>query len=177
MTEELLSKAGATFTEGSYIKALEYYLLAAKHDPLCRARIRESVHSVLACVLDELNLQSRGESRDLWNFSQLAAAVVSSFGDDDVILTMIGVKCLDEEMYQQARYFLQAALVINPDCLRAKESLFNLFGRVVNRWHFIMLNDVARNSAYFNAVRSAVDQVPDCSVLDIGSGTGILRFG
>ena len=38
-----------------------------------------------------------------------------------------------------------------------------------------MLNDVKRNNAYKEAIRRAINKGYD-SVLDIGAGTGILRY-
>ena len=98
------------------------------------------------------------------------------FADHADAMTMLGVKCLDEGVYNQAEFFLRVALEADSGYLSAKENLRVLFDRVVNRWHFHMLNDVQRNSAYFRAIHSAVRFIPNCTVLDIGSGTGILRY-
>ena len=98
------------------------------------------------------------------------------FADQADAMTMLGVKCLDEGVYNQAEFFFQVALEADNDYLSAKENLRVLFDRVVNRWHFRMLNDVQRNSTYFRAINRAVRSVPNCAVLDIGSGTGILRY-
>ena len=57
----------------------------------------------------------------------------------------------------------------------ARESLREMFERVVLRWHFHMLNDFVRNSSYSRVISNAISRIPDCSVLDIGSGTGLLR--
>ncbi|TSB26002.1 50S ribosomal protein L11 methyltransferase [Streptomyces benahoarensis] len=46
--------------------------------------------------------------------------------------------------------------------------------RTVPRWHFAMLNDTARNEALATAVRRAIP--PGATVLDIGSGTGLLAM-
>lgn len=97
------------------------------------------------------------------------------FAGDAEAMAMLGVKCLDEGVYTQAEFFLRLALEADSDYLSAKENLRVLFDRMVNRWHFHMLNDVQRNSSYFRAIHCAVQAIPNCSVLDIGSGTGILR--
>jgi predicted RNA methylase len=51
---------------------------------------------------------------------------------------------------------------------------------IADRWHFRMLNDVARNTAYDTAIRRAVaaclQSSTTCTVLDIGSGTGLLSM-
>jgi predicted RNA methylase len=51
---------------------------------------------------------------------------------------------------------------------------------IADRWHFRMLNDTARNTAYDTAIRRAVavclQSSTTCTVLDIGSGTGVLSM-
>ena len=77
-------------------------------------------------------------------------------------------------------YFRQA-LVLSSDFLRAQENLDNACGRVAERWHFRMLNDVVRNSAFRRAIDMSIEQiVPTVAdnkpvVLDIGTGAGLLR--
>ena len=107
--------------------------------------------------------------------SGLAKQVYSLCKEDDVAMTMLGVKCLDEGIYKHAEFFLKSALLADPKCLVAKENLRVLFDRMVHRWHFHMLNDIQRNSAYAKALHLALQVIPHCSVLDIGSGTGLLR--
>ena len=82
-------------------------------------------------------------------------------------------------MLGQAMDFFQRALTLNPEYLKARENLDNICSHLVERWHFRMLNDVKRNALYDLAIQSAIQQVsPDSklSVLDIGTGTGLLRF-
>ena len=56
-----------------------------------------------------------------------------------------------------------------------KEAYRDVNERLVNRWHFTMLNDIRRNTAYYKAIREAVMTLQKPVILDIGSGTGILR--
>lgn len=90
-------------------------------------------------------------------------------------LQVFGRKCLQGGLYPQAEFFFSRALQVAPSHPSVKEDLRNLHDTVVPRWHFLMLNDKERNSSYFRAILSAVRSIPDCSVLDVGSGTGILR--
>jgi len=77
-------------------------------------------------------------------------------------------------------YFRQA-LVLSSNFLRAQENLDNACGKVAERWHFRMLNDVIRNLAFRSAIDSAFEQLTPTTVdkkhvvLDIGTGAGLLR--
>lgn len=111
-------------------------------------------------------------------FPQILETILPRFGNDEAVIFLLGKCCMGEEMYTEAEFFLRRILTdINFDCLSAKESLQTLYEVIVPRWHFVMLNDVTRNSAYSHAIANAVGSIPDCSVLDIGSGTGLLRYG
>jgi len=64
--------------------------------------------------------------------------------------------------------------------LKALENVDNACSSLVERWHFRMLNDTVRNSAFHRAITSALDGLiatrGDVVVLDIGTGSGILRY-
>lgn len=47
---------------------------------------------------------------------------------------------------------------------------------LVERWHFRMLNDNGRNSAYRQAIQKAIKQGSIKRILDIGTGTGLLSL-
>ena len=108
---------------------------------------------------------------------QLLEAVYNKHSEDDTVMLLLGMRCLDEEMFTEAEFFLERATKANPDCLSARETLRTLHERVVPRWHFLMLNDITRNLSYSQAIANTMGSVPDCVVMDIGSGTGLLRYG
>ncbi|OWK14152.1 PRMT9 [Cervus elaphus hippelaphus] len=64
---------------------------------------------------------------------------------------------------------------LNPDFNDAKENFYRVANWLVERWHFIMLNDTKRNTIYNAAIQKAVCSGSK-SVLDIGAGTGILSM-
>lgn len=138
--------------------------------------------SMLSTLARSLRLDSKTTDADAseglgWEaISEVAMKVYSTHKDDDIAMTMLGVKCMDEGLYEQAEFFLSSALQADPACLLAKENRRILFDRMVHRWHFHMLNDVQRNSAYFKAIHLAIQSTPNCTVLDVGSGTGLLRL-
>ena len=195
----LVQEAKFSLTAGQYQQAVSRYLQAATEWPSCRLRIKEQLLIALSHVIDNLNLArtpshtaqqahsscSSGVSNapgdygltpDQLLFSQISESMCSMFADHADAMTVLGVKCLDEGVYNQAEFFFRIALEADSNHLSAKENLRVLFDRVVNRWHFYMLNDVQRNSTYFQAIHNAVRSIPNCAVLDIGSGTGILRY-
>ncbi len=64
-------------------------------------------------------------------------------------------------------------------CVEARESLDLINARAVNRWHYRMINDAARNQSYEDALRRAVRRhaaSDPVAVLDIGAGTGLLAM-
>ena len=192
----LVEEAELSLAAGDYQQAVSRYLQAASESQSCRLKIKEQLLIALSHVIDRLNLShhcqtgkevetgktsnTKSNSHELTSdqllFSQISESMCSMFAGDADAMAMLGVKCLDEGVYNQAEFFLRVALEADGDYLSAKENLCVLFDRMVNRWHFHMLNDVQRNSAYFRAIHHAVKSIPNCSVLDIGSGTGILRY-
>ena len=94
--------------------------------------------------------------------------------DDSLSLNLIGQKCRESGFNEQAEFFFQQALCDDTNNPLIKENLRDLYERLINRWHFTMLNDVTRNSLYFKSIKEATHN--DTTVLDIGSGTGILRY-
>ena len=75
----------------------------------------------------------------------------------------------------EAAGYFHKAVKLNPDFNDAKENFYRVANWLVERWHFIMLNDTKRNTIYNAAIQKAVCSGSK-SVLDIGAGTGILRF-
>ncbi|XP_030644114.1 protein arginine N-methyltransferase 9 [Chanos chanos] len=73
---------------------------------------------------------------------------------------------------EAAGHFLKA-LKLRPDFPEAKENFYRVANWLVERWHFLMLNDHGRNHRYQLAIEKAV-RAGCNTVLDIGTGTGIL---
>lgn len=60
--------------------------------------------------------------------------------------------------------------------MKSYDSLNNVKNQLVERWHFGMLNDSDRNKKYKTAIGKAIQQRNQVSVLDIGTGTGLLAI-
>ncbi|ESO12493.1 hypothetical protein HELRODRAFT_187900 [Helobdella robusta] len=81
-------------------------------------------------------------------------------------------------------YFREAVKVC-PSSLFARESLENLNCKLVNRWHFVMLNDSNRNKQYQKAIQNAISSLCNsltmpsslfsksapAIIMDVGGGT------
>ena len=129
--------------------------------------------SSLAAALEDIDCCSQ-ESTD--QLVVLLRQAYPHYHDNAPAMLLIGQKCRDEQLYEQSEFFLGRALELSPNSPAVKENVRHLHEKMVDRWHFAMLNDVQRNSSYFRAILKAVRRSQDCTVLDIGSGTGILRF-
>lgn len=71
------------------------------------------------------------------------------------------------------KYF-KRALNVNRDYLPAYRNLELTKSLLVERWHFRMLNDLTRNESYEQAILKKIRSGFE-TVLDIGTGTGVLR--
>ena len=69
---------------------------------------------------------------------------------------------------------LKTAIASEPDFVKARLSLSDAVNAAVPRWHIPMLQDKARNKAYFDALKLAVKD--GALVLDIGTGSGLLSM-
>ncbi|XP_037546454.1 protein arginine N-methyltransferase 9 isoform X2 [Nematolebias whitei] len=75
----------------------------------------------------------------------------------------------------EAAAHFHKALKLRPDYPEARENFYRVANWLVERWHFLMLNDHGRNLKYQQAIHKAVQN--GCNtVLDIGTGTGILSM-
>lgn len=71
---------------------------------------------------------------------------------------------------------MQEAKQSFPQSVAVKETWEHVAYGAVERWHFKMLNDLQRNKAYRDAILHTMQENTVSSVLDIGCGTGLLRY-
>lgn len=88
-------------------------------------------------------------------------------------LNNLGVAYRDQRRFDAAVAAFRRAIDLRPDYAQAKSNLRNAYHDVVPAWHFAMLDDEKRNSAFETAIRRAV---PGKQVLDIGTGAGLLAM-
>ncbi|XP_058802002.1 protein arginine N-methyltransferase 9-like isoform X2 [Phymastichus coffea] len=97
------------------------------------------------------------------------------FPKNPQILNNFAAHLLRQEEYLRAIKYLKKALELDENFLPAVRNLQNAYSIAVDRWHFAMLNDKKRNEAFNKAIKKKVLLGYD-TVLDIGTGTGILSL-
>ncbi|CAG5135141.1 unnamed protein product, partial [Candidula unifasciata] len=81
------------------------------------------------------------------------------------------------QVKQKAFQLAARALHLNPKSLSLQEMFENICCHLVERWHFVMLNDKGRNHAYQQAIKAVLTQMDRKAVVcDVGCGTGLLSL-
>jgi SAM-dependent methyltransferase len=94
----------------------------------------------------------------------------------DMIVSLLakGEAHLANNQFADALDCFDLALCLDPQNHHAQLGRNRAYCQIVPRWHFVMLNDHQRNTAFDQALRNTV--TPETVVLDIGSGTGLLAM-
>ncbi|XP_028270626.1 protein arginine N-methyltransferase 9 [Parambassis ranga] len=151
-----------------YGTAFVHYLLALNLAPMFKDFARESFRFTLFKWSEELD--SVGRIQDLFDCYEQALEL---FPTDEVILNSMGEHLFRMGFRDEAAGHFHKALKLRPDYPEARENFYRVANWLVERWHFLMLNDHGRNQKYQQAIQKAVRN--GCNtVLDIGTGTGIL---
>uniref|UniRef100_A0A8D2B9C6 Protein arginine N-methyltransferase 9 n=1 Tax=Sciurus vulgaris TaxID=55149 RepID=A0A8D2B9C6_SCIVU len=150
--------------------AYAHYLLVLSLAPELKEDVKETFQYTLLRWAEELDALNR--TQDLLGCYEQALEL---FPDDEVICNSMGEHLFRMGFRDEAAGYFHKAVKLNPDFNDAKENFYRVANWLVERWHFIMLNDTRRNMIYNAAIQKAV-----CSgfknVLDIGAGTGILSM-
>ncbi|XP_070779487.1 protein arginine N-methyltransferase 9 isoform X1 [Enoplosus armatus] len=151
-----------------YGTAFVHYLLVLNLAPMFKDFARESFRFTLFKWAEELD--SVGRIQDLFDCYEQALEL---FPADEVILNSMGEHLFRMGFRDEAAGHFHKALKVRPDYPEARENFYRVANWLVERWHFLMLNDHGRNRKYQQAIQKAVQS--GCNtVLDIGTGTGIL---
>ncbi|XP_068606850.1 protein arginine N-methyltransferase 9 [Brachionichthys hirsutus] len=163
-----LESAQQCLLNQDYGTAFVHYLLVLNLAPMFKDFARESFRFTLFKWTEELN--SVGRIQDLFDCYEQALEL---FPADEVILNSMGEHLFRMGFRDEAAGHFFKALKLRPDYPEARENFYRVANWLVERWHFLMLNDHGRNRKYQQAIQKAVQS--GCStVLDIGTGTGIL---
>ncbi|XP_040891977.1 protein arginine N-methyltransferase 9 isoform X1 [Toxotes jaculatrix] len=151
-----------------YGTAFVHYLLVLNLAPMFKDFAKESFRFTLFKWAEELD--SVGRIQDLFDCYERALEL---FPADEVILNSMGEHLFRMGFRDEAAGHFHKALKLRPDYPEARENFYRVANWLVERWHFFMLNDHGRNQKYQQAIQKAVQS--GCNtVLDIGTGTGIL---
>ncbi|KAK1343158.1 hypothetical protein QTO34_015933 [Cnephaeus nilssonii] len=150
--------------------AYAHYLLVLSLAPELKDAVKETFQYTLFRWAEELDALSR--TQDLLGCYEQALEL---FPDDEVICNSMGEHLFRMGFRDEAAGYFHKAVKLNPDFSDAKENFYRVANWLVERWHFIMLNDTKRNTIYNAAIQKAVCSGSK-SVLDIGAGTGILSM-
>ncbi|XP_029949033.1 protein arginine N-methyltransferase 9 [Salarias fasciatus] len=163
-----LESAQQCLLNQDYGTAFVHYLLVLNLAPVFKDLAQESFRFTLFKWTEELD--SVGRIQDLFDCYEQAMEL---FPADEVILNSMGEHLFRMGFRDEAAGHFHKALKLRPDYPEARENFYRVANWLVERWHFLMLNDHGRNRKYQQAIQKAVES--GCStVLDIGTGTGIL---
>jgi type II protein arginine methyltransferase len=123
------------------------------------------MHNNYGGVLDAL-----GDSEGAVEAFNRALAMRPNYPD---ALNNLGVALRDLKRQEEAIDAFRRAVALRPDFAHAKMNLRAAYRDVVPAWHFAMMDDDIRNSAYEAAIGRAVKGK---RVLDIGTGAGLLAM-
>lgn len=150
--------------------AYAHYLLVLSLAPELKEDVKETFQYTLFKWAEELHALNR--IQDLLGCYEQALEL---FPDDEVICNSMGEHLFRMGFRDEAAGYFHKAVKLNPDFNDAKENFYRVANWLVERWHFIMLNDTKRNEIYNAAIQKAV-RLGSKTVLDIGAGTGILSM-
>ncbi|XP_060683226.1 protein arginine N-methyltransferase 9 isoform X1 [Hemiscyllium ocellatum] len=150
--------------------AFAHYLLLLNVAPELKDIIRESFQHTLFKWAEELNSLSR--IQDIFDCYEQALEL---YPNNEVIWNSMGEHLFSLGFRDEAAGYFHKSIKLNPDYAEARENFYRVANWLVERWHFLMLNDKKRNVAYQRAIQKTV-QSGCMSVLDIGTGTGILSM-
>ncbi|MGH0184130.1 UNVERIFIED_CONTAM: hypothetical protein FKN15_014005 [Acipenser sinensis] len=165
-----LESAQQCLVNQDYGTAFAHYLLVLNLAPALKDFARESFRFTLFKWAEELDALSR--IQDIFDCYEQALEL---FPNDEVIVNSMGEHLFRMGFRDEAAGYFHKALKLKPDFADAKENFHRVANWLVERWHFLMLNDQKRNAKYQRAIQKAV-QSGFNTVLDIGTGTGILSM-
>ncbi|XP_068024121.1 protein arginine N-methyltransferase 9 isoform X1 [Melanerpes formicivorus] len=150
--------------------AYAHYLLVLNLAPELKTSVKETFQFTLFKWAEELDSLAR--IPDLFNCYEQALEL---YPNDEVICNSMGEHLFRMGFRDEAAGYFHKAVKLNPDFADARENFYRVANWLVERWHFVMLNDSKRNLTYLRAIQNAVHSGCN-SVLDIGTGTGILSM-
>lgn len=163
-------RANYCLKQREYGRALAHMLIIFKINPDLKDEMKSNF--IVAVEKHSKYLEHHEKWDDLFHCYKQALEI---FPECETIHHDLGAYLFKLGHIDEAASYFRKALTLNPDFAPSKISLENIRNIVIERWHFIMLNDKKRNNAFQCAIESAV-QDGYKTILDIGTGTGILSM-
>ncbi|XP_034255560.1 protein arginine N-methyltransferase 9-like [Thrips palmi] len=158
------------FEKAYFGRALAHLFVALRLIPEWRSELRFMFWQALSGGCKQLADENRLE--DTINLRQEASLL---YPDDEMILMDLGSIYFKLDDIEKSLKYYYKALELCPTFLPASRAIQSIHNKQVERWHFRMLNDTDRNEAYNRAIAHLI-QKGFSSVLDVGTGTGILSL-
>ena len=162
---QALNNLGVIFkTLGEKQKAKDCYEKAIKINPNYQA-----AHNNLGNTLRELKKFDEAEI-SLKKAIELKPDYAEAYNNLGAVLHNVGRFSEAIDKYKQA-------IKLKPNYVEARRNLNTSTSRHVFPWHLRMMNDKFRNAKYLEAIKLAIEDVDDDSlILDIGTGSGLLSM-
>lgn len=166
----LLTQAEKEFNSQQYYLALIHYTEAVQSYP----HIAEEVADVVCIILTALVQMSSAIPR--MSLKQHLLLWLQLVPMHKGIRNALFLYCYHKHDYFDGFLLARTARRNFSKCEQTVENMRNLCNACIERWHFRMMNDVARNSAYEAALQTAIQNSPEGIVLDVGAGCGLLSW-
>ncbi|XP_032511603.2 protein arginine N-methyltransferase 9-like [Danaus plexippus] len=167
---EYIAYARQLSTNGCFSKAIDVYVSAfdkcPELKPIFELEFRDTVfkHNEVLAVSNKIE-------EIFANFGK----AINVFPKSIYLLNEIGKYLFKYGYYEEAWTQFQKALSEDAGYVNAEKNLNSVKNLMVERWHFRMLNDKIRNDSYRAAIHEKVAPY-ETSVLDLGTGTGLLAM-
>ncbi|XP_035681663.1 protein arginine N-methyltransferase 9-like [Branchiostoma floridae] len=170
LLQQTMDTAKLSLHHQDYQTAFTHYLMVVSIAPDLKPYVKDDFILAVKLWGDELESMGRGEEA-LHSYQQ----ALQVYPDCEGVVNNMGAYLFRHGYTDEAASYFIQALQLDPGHRSARENLQSVCTALVERWHFRMLNDRARNTAFHQAIQRAVLGGHD-TVLDIGTGTGILSM-
>ncbi|XP_078602313.1 protein arginine N-methyltransferase 9-like [Branchiostoma floridae x Branchiostoma japonicum] len=170
LLQQTMDTAKLSLHHQDYQTAFTHYLMVVSIAPDLKPYVKDDFSLAVKLWGDELESMGRGEEA-LHSYQQ----ALQVYPDCEGVVNNMGAHLFRHGYTDEAASYFIQALQLDPGHRSARENLQSVCTTLVERWHFRMLNDRARNTAFHQAIQRAVLGGHD-TVLDIGTGTGILSM-
>ncbi|XP_066286582.1 protein arginine N-methyltransferase 9-like [Branchiostoma lanceolatum] len=170
LLQQTMDTAKLCLHHQDYQTAFTHYLMVVSIAPDLKPYVKDDFSLAVKLWVDELESMGRGEEA-LHSYQQ----ALQVYPDCEGVVNNMGAHLFKHGYTDEAASYFIQALQLDPGHRSARENLQSVCNALVERWHFRMLNDKARNTAFHQAIQRAVLGGHD-TVLDIGTGTGLLSM-